>query len=74
MPRYELECLEKFLVRTVYRGVDADSPEEALGRVKYGEVGYDQKEIEEGDEEFIECVYCIEEGEIPPDEDEDDDE
>ena len=53
---YTVEALEKFVVRTVYRGVKADSPEEAEARCKSGKEGYDDKEIEEGDEEWLETV------------------
>jgi hypothetical protein len=55
MPRYRVEALEKFVVRTYYHVESADA-EEAEGLCKAGEVAYDEKVIEEGDEEWIETV------------------
>jgi hypothetical protein len=55
MPRYRVEALEKFVVRTVYH-VDADSPQEAEALCQAGKVGYDDKTIEEGDEEWVKTV------------------
>ncbi len=55
MPRFRVEALEKFVVRTVYV-VEADTPEQAEQLCKSGETAYDQKTIEEGDEEWIETV------------------
>ena len=55
MRRYRIEALEKFIVRTVYF-VEADTPEQAEQFCKSGETGYDQKTIEEGDEEWLETV------------------
>lgn len=55
MPKYRVEDLEKFVVRTVYH-IEADTPVEAETRCKSGDVAYDQKAIEEGDEEWIETV------------------
>jgi len=55
MPRYRVEALEKFVVRTVYF-VDADTPEQAVQVCKSNEAAYDQKSIEEGDEEWLETV------------------
>ena len=55
MPRYRVEALEKFIVRTVYL-VDAKTPEIAETICKSGEVAYDEKTIEEGDEEWLETV------------------
>jgi hypothetical protein len=55
MPQYRVEALEKFIVRTIYH-VDAADPEEAEALCKAGEIGYHDKEIEEGDEEWIETV------------------
>ena len=55
MPRFRIEALEKFIVRTVYF-IEADTPEQAEHLCKSGETGYDQKTIEEGDEEWIETV------------------
>lgn len=55
MPRYEVEALEKFVVRTTFI-VEADSPKQAEQLCKSGEVAYDDKAIEEGDEEWLETV------------------
>lgn len=55
MPRYRVEALEKFIVRTVYF-VDAKSPKQAEKKCRTGKVGYDKKEIEEGGEEWMETV------------------
>lgn len=73
--RYDVEALEKFVVRTQYHGVKARSEDEAKWLVRNGEVGYDDKEIEEGDEEFlsVEDVTLTEE-DVDGDEDDGDDE
>jgi hypothetical protein len=55
MPKYRVEALEKFVVRTVYH-VEAPAPQQAEALCKAGQVAYDDKEIEEGDEEWIETV------------------
>lgn len=55
MPKYRVEALEKFVVRTVYH-VDANDPAEAETLCKSGDAAYDTKTIEEGDEEWIETV------------------
>ena len=55
MPKYRVEALEKFVVRTVYHG-DADDPAEAEALCKSGDAAYGDKTIEEGDEEWIETV------------------
>ena len=55
MPKYRVEALEKFIVRTVYM-VEAVDPQQAEAKCKAGEVAYDQSSIEEGDEEWIETV------------------
>ena len=47
--KYRVEALEKFVVRTTY-----DVEAEAL--CKSGQVAYDDKTIEEGDEEWLETV------------------
>lgn len=64
MPRYRVEALEKFVVRTVYH-VDAVDHHEAESRCKAGDVAYDVSTIEEGDEEWLETV-SVEENELPP--------
>ena len=55
MRRYRIEALEKFIVRTVYF-VEADTPEQAEQLCKSGETGYEQKTIEESNEEWLETV------------------
>lgn len=55
MPKYHVEALEKFVVRTTYL-VEADCPEQAKQLCKSGNVAYDRKSTEEGDEEWIETV------------------
>ena len=55
MPTYRVEALEKFVVCTEYV-VEADTPEQAEQLCKSGDVAYDDKEIEEGDEQWIETV------------------
>ena len=53
MTNYRVEALEKFVVRTVYH-VEANSPDKAEAICKSGEVAYERKSVEEGDEEWIE--------------------
>jgi len=55
MPHYRVEALEKFVVRTVYH-VEATSKQEAEQRCTSGDVPYDEYEIEEGDDEWIETL------------------
>ena len=55
MPKYRIEALEKFVVRTIYY-VDAKSRKYAEILCKSGRVAYDDKTIEEGDEEWLETV------------------
>lgn len=55
MPKYRVEALEKFIVRTVY-AVDAESPEQAEALCKSGDVAYDGASIEEGDDQWLETV------------------
>lgn len=55
MPRYRVEALEKLVLRTVYH-VEATSRKQAEAFCKAGEVAYDDKTIEEGDDEWLETV------------------
>ena len=55
MPKYRVEALEKFVVRTVYY-VDAKSRKQAENLCRSGKVAYADKTIEEGDEEWLETV------------------
>ena len=55
MTRFRVEALEKFVVRTVYF-IEADTPEQAEQLCKSGETAYDQKTIEEGDEEWLKTL------------------
>jgi hypothetical protein len=47
--------LEKFVVRTIYH-VEAPDPKKAEALCKAGEVAYDDKTVEEGDEEWLKTV------------------
>lgn len=55
MPQYRVEALEKFVVRTVYY-IEARNRKDAEAKCRSGQVAYDDKTIEEGDEEWIETV------------------
>jgi hypothetical protein len=55
MPRYCVEALEKFIVRTVYY-VAAKSPKQAEKQCRSGDVAYDEHQIEEGDETWLRTV------------------
>ena len=55
MPRFRVEALEKFVVRTIYH-VEAKSRKQAESLCRAGKVAYDDKTIEEGDEEWLETV------------------
>lgn len=55
MPQYRVEALERFIVRTVYE-VESNTPEQAESLCKSGEVAYESKSIEEGDEEWVETI------------------
>lgn len=55
MPRYRIEALEKFIVRTTYE-VTAPAPEQAESLCRDGHVAYDEMSIVEGDEEWLETV------------------
>ena len=55
MPTYQVEALEKFVVRTVYH-VDAADADEAELLCRSGKGAYDLTSIEEGDEEWLETV------------------
>jgi hypothetical protein len=55
MPRYRVEALEKFLVRTIYY-VDAVNEQEAVRQCKAGDVPYEKHEIVEGDDEWIDTL------------------
>jgi hypothetical protein len=60
VPPYRVEALEKFAVRTVYF-VTASSPKQAEKLCRSGRVAYEDQQIEEGDEEWIETVSISEE-------------
>jgi hypothetical protein len=61
MPRYRVEALEKFVVRTVYF-VSARSPQQAERECQSGQVAYDEQTIEEGNEEWLETISVLEQG------------
>jgi len=60
MPRFRVEALEKFVVRTIYV-VDAADAEQAEAQCRAGDVAYDHHSVEEGDEEWLETVSVEEE-------------
>lgn len=55
MPRYWVEALEKFIVRTTYY-VEATSAAEAEKISRAGDAAYERSWIEEGDEAWLETV------------------
>jgi len=55
MPQYKVEALEKFVVRTTYY-VQARNRKAAEVLCRMGQVAYEDKTIEEGDEEWIKTV------------------
>ena len=55
MSKYRVEALEKFVVRTVYY-VEASSPKQGEKLCRSGRVAYEDKTIEEGDEEWLKTV------------------
>ena len=67
MPQFTVVAIEKFLVRTTYRNVEAATKEDAEKQCKEGKEGYDDKEILEGDEEWIE-TESVEESDDDEDE------
>lgn len=58
---YTVRAVEKFLVRTVYYGVEASCREKAISKCQLGLVPYDEKEILEGDDEWVETIEVEEE-------------
>ena len=48
MPKYRVEALEKFVVRTTYY-VEAKNAKQAEALCREGKVAYEDKVIEEGD-------------------------
>lgn len=63
MAIYRVEALEKLLVRTVYY-VEAASKRQAVQHCKAGDVPYEDHEIEEGDDEWIETLSVVEQASI----------
>jgi hypothetical protein len=55
MPKYRVEALEQFLVRTVYY-VEASSPAEAEALCQSGDVAYEEKEITEDNDVWVETL------------------
>lgn len=55
MPRYCVEALEKFVVRTIYH-VNAADPDAAEKLCQSGQTAYDGMSVEEGNEEWLETV------------------
>ena len=56
MPKFTVTALEKFAVRTVYRGVEAENQTMAEVKCQNGLAEYDDHTIEEGDEQWIETL------------------
>ncbi len=52
---YRVECLERFLCRTVYM-IEASGKAEAEAEVIAGRVAYESMKVEEGDDEFVNFV------------------
>ena len=61
MPKFTVVAIEKFLVKTTYHNVEAANKSEAMLACQQGQESYDDKEILEGDEEWIETVSVEEE-------------
>jgi len=55
MPKYRVEALEKFIVRTTYY-VEAKNQKQAEALCREGKVAYEDKTIEDGDEEWLKTV------------------
>ena len=55
MPRYRVDALEKFLVRTTYF-VEATDERDAERLCREGKVAYESHQIEGGDDEWIETI------------------
>ena len=62
MPKFRVEALEKFLVRTVYH-VEADTMDVAMELCRTGKVAYDEHVVEEGGDEWLYVLDAILEGE-----------
>lgn len=56
MPKFRVEALERFLVWTVYRDVEASDAASAEQRCKAGEVPYDKFSNEEGDDQWVQTL------------------
>lgn len=65
MPVFKVEALEKFVVRTTYF-VKAATPQEAEQKCRTGKASYESKEIEEGDEEWLETISVEEDPNYDP--------
>lgn len=61
--KFTVEALEKFLVKTTYRDVEASDKFEAVELCRQGFVSYDDKTIEEGDDEWVETLSVEEQSE-----------
>ena len=60
-PTFVVHCREKFVVRTTYHNVEADSKEEAAAKVKAGECRYASFSPEPDNGEPLEIVEVEEE-------------
>ena len=55
MPKFRVEAIEKFVVRTTYE-VEAADLQQAEAQCKSGQAAYETASIEEGDEEWLATV------------------
>jgi hypothetical protein len=62
MPKFRVEALEKFIVRTVYQDVEADTKEQAVALCKAGKVAYEKSSNEEGSEKWLKTVSAVKTG------------
>src|SRR5262249_52193756 len=62
MARYTVEALERFMVRTTYRHIDAANAAEAEAICRRGDAAYHNTEIDEGSETWVDTVTVSEEG------------
>lgn len=61
MPKFTVTAIEKFTHRSIYKGVEAPDGATAVQLVKDGEASYDETEILEGGEVYVETEDVEEE-------------
>lgn len=54
MPKFTVVAIEKFTHRSTYRGVEAPTKEAAVQMVKDDKAAYDETEVLEGGEVYVE--------------------